>query len=136
MTVTIFHNPACGTSRNVLAMIRATGVEPTIVEYLLTPPGRAELQDLVRRMGVPLRGALRRKGTPYGELGLEDPALSDGALLDAVERHPILLNRPIVVTLKGVRLCRPSEQVLDLLDAPLPDGFFNEGGERVAARPG
>ena len=136
MMVTIYHNPACGTSRNSLTMIRATGTEPVIIEYLQTPPTRVELQDLVRRMGVKLRDVLRQKGTPYDALGLDDPALSDDALLDAVEAHPILINRPIVVTPKGVRLCRPSERVLDLLDAPLPDGFTMEDGEPVAARPG
>jgi arsenate reductase len=135
MNVTIYHNPACGTSRNTLAMIRATGTEPTIIEYLKTPPTRDELRDLVQRMGVPLRDILRQKGTPYAELGLDDPALSDDALLDAIEAHPILINRPIVVTPKGVRLCRPSEQVLNLLDAPLPADFIKEDGERVAARP-
>ena len=134
MTITIYHNPACGTSRNTLAMIRATGAAPVVVEYLKAPPGRAELQDLVRRMGVPLRAVLRQKGTPFDELGLDDPALSDDALLDAVEQHPILINRPIVATPKGVRLCRPSEAVLDLLDAPLPADFVKEDGERVAAR--
>lgn len=135
MTVTIFHNPACGTSRNTLAMIRATGVDPVVIEYLQTPPARDELRDLVRRMGVTLRDVLRRTGTPFEELGLDDPALSDEALLDAVERHPILMNRPIVVTTRGVRLCRPSETVLDLLDVPLPPGFVKEDGERVAVRP-
>jgi len=110
VTVTIYHNPACGTSRNTLAMIRATGTEPVVVEYLKTPPTRAELLDLVRRMGVPLRDVLRRKGTPYDALGLDDPSLTDDALLDAIEAHPILLNRPIVVTPRGVRLCRPSER--------------------------
>ncbi len=124
MSVTIYHNPACGTSRNTLAMIRATGAEPTIIEYLKTPPTRDELRDLVQRLGLELRDILRQKGTPYAELGLDDPALSDKALLDAIAAHPILINRPIVVTPKGVRLCRPSETVLDLLD-----------GERVAARP-
>ena len=133
--VTIYHNPACGTSRNALAMIRATGAEPVVIEYLKTPPTRAELLDLVRRMGLPLRAVLRQKGTPYAELGLDDPALSDDALLDAIEQHPILINRPIVVTPKGVRLCRPSETVLDLLDAPLPSDFLKEDGERVASRP-
>jgi arsenate reductase len=122
--VTIYHNPACGTSRNTLAMIRATGTEPVVIEYLKTPPSRAELLDLVRRMGIPLRAALRQKGTPYAELGLDDPELSDEALLDATEAHPILINRPIVVTPKGVRLCRPSEMVLELLDAPLPSDFL------------
>ena len=135
MTVTIYHNPACGTSRNTLAMIRATGVEPIVIEYLNTPPSREELRDLVRRMGVPLRDVMRQKGTPYGELGLGNPALSDDALLDAIELHPILINRPIVVTPKGVRLCRPSELVLDLLEKPLLEDFIKEDGERVAARP-
>ena len=134
-TVTIYHNPACGTSRNTLAMIRATGVEPAVIEYLKTPPSRAELQDLVRRMGIPLRAVLRQKGTPFAELGLDNLSLSDDALLDAIEQHPILINRPIVVTPRGVRLCRPSETVLDLLDAPLPSDFLKEDGERVAARP-
>ena len=133
--VTIYHNPACGTSRNTLAMIRATGAEPVVIEYLKTPPSRAELRDLVRRMGIPLRTVLRKKGTPFAELGLDDSALSDDALLDAIEQHPILINRPIVVTPKGVRLCRPSETVLDLLDAPLPSDFLKEDGERVAAPP-
>ena len=133
--VTIYHNPACGTSRNTLAMIRATGAEPVVIEYLKTPPRRDELQDLVRRMGIPLRAVLRQQGTPFAELGLADPALSDDALLDAIEQHPILINRPIVVTPKGVRLCRPSETVLDLLDAALPSDFLKEDGERVAARP-
>jgi len=135
VNVTIYHNPACGTSRNTLAMIRATGTEPAVIEYLRTPPTRDELRDLVRRMGVRLRDILRQKGTPYAELGLDDPALSDDALLDAVAAHPILINRPIVATPKGVRLCRPSEQVLDLLDAPLPAGHVKEDGTRVAARP-
>ncbi len=135
MSATIYHNPACGTSRNTLAMIRATGIEPVIIEYLRTPPSRDELRALVQRMGMPLRDVLRTKGTPYAELGLADPTLSDDALLDAIEAHPILINRPIVVTAKGVRLCRPSEQVLDLLDAPLPADYIKEDGERVAARP-
>ncbi len=135
MTVTIYHNPACGTSRNTLAMIRATGIEPTVIEYLKTPPGRDDLRDLVKRMGVPLRDVLRRKGTPYDELGLDDPGLSDDALLDAIEAHPILINRPIVATDKGVRLCRPSETVLDLLDRPVPADVRTEDGEIVVARP-
>ena len=134
MSVTIYHNPACGTSRNTLAVIRATGADPVVIEYLKTPPSRAELLDLVRRMGVPLRSILREKGTPFTELGLGEPAISDDALLDAIERHPILINRPIVVTPKGVRLCRPSEAVLALLDAPLPQDFTKEDGERIAAR--
>ncbi|MBC7800552.1 MAG: arsenate reductase (glutaredoxin) [Gemmatimonadaceae bacterium] len=135
MSITIYHNPACGTSRNTLAMIRATGAEPAVIEYLRTPPTRAELQDLVRRMGVPLRAVLRRKDTPFDALGLADPTLSDDALLDAVAAHPILIERPIVVGPRGVRLCRPSEHVLDLLDAPLPQDFVKEDGERVAVRP-
>ena len=134
-SVTIYHNPACGTSRNTLAMIRATGAEPVVIEYLKTPPSRAELLHLVRRMGIPLRAVLRQKGTPFTELRLDDPSLPDDALLDAIEQHPILINRPIVVTPKGVRLCRPSETVLDLLDAPLPADFLKEDGERVAAPP-
>jgi arsenate reductase len=134
VTVTIYHNPACGTSRNTLAMIRAAGTEPMVVEYLKTPPTRADLLDLVRRMGVPLRDVLRQKGTPYDALGLGDPSLSDDALLDAVEAHPVLINRPIVVTPKGVRLCRPSEEVLDLLDTPLPGDFIKEDGERIPMR--
>ena len=135
MSTTIYHNPGCGTSRNTLAMIRASGTEPAIIEYLKTPPTRDELRGLVQRIGISLRDVLRRKGTPYDALGLYDPALSDDALLDAIEAHPILINRPIVVTEKGVRLCRPSEQVLDLLEQPLPADYLKEDGERVAARP-
>ena len=134
MTVTIYHNPACGTSRNTLAMIRATGTEPVVIEYLRTPPSRAELLELVRRMGVTLCDVLRRKGTPYDALGLDDPTLTEEALLDAIAAHPILLNRPIVVTPKGVRLCRPSEVVLELLDTGLHEDFVKEDGERVPAR--
>lgn len=130
-TVTVYHNPACGTSRNTLAIIRAIGTEPVVIEYLKMPPSRGELQDLVKRMGIPLRAVLRQKGTPYAELGLDDPGLSDDALLDAIEAHPILINRPIIVTPKGVLLCRPSETVLSLLDAPLPSDFLKEDGERV-----
>jgi len=133
MSVTIYHNPKCGTSRNTLAMIRATGTEPSIIEYLKTPPSRAELVDLAARMKLPLRDIMRRKGTPFDELGLDNPDLTDDALLDAINAHPILINRPIVVTDKGVRLCRPSELVLDLLDAPLTEDFTKEDGERVAA---
>ena len=135
MSTTIYHNPACGTSRNTLAMIRASGTEPTIIEYLKTPPPRAELRDLLARMGMSVRDVLRQKGTPYDALGLDNPTLSDDALLDAIEAHPILINRPIVVTPKGVRLCRPSERVLDLLENPLTADFVKEDGERVAARP-
>ena len=131
MTVTILHNPACGTSRNALAMIRATGAEPVVIEYLQTPPSPAELQDLVRRMGVTLRDVLRRKGTPYDELGLDDATLSDDALLDAMVRHPILMNRPVVVTPLGARLCRPSEAVLEILPLPQRSAFAKEDGEAV-----
>lgn len=130
MDVVIYHNPACGTSRNVLAMIRNSGVEPHIVEYLKCPPTRALLKQLLARAGLSVRDILREKGTPYRELGLDDPSLSDDALLDAIEAHPILVNRPLVVTPKGVRLCRPSEKVLDLLP-PQRGEFFKEDGERV-----
>ncbi len=129
--ITIYHNPACGTSRNTLAMIRNSGVEPTVIEYLKTPPTRAVLADLIARMGVPVRAVLREKGTPYAELGLDDPSLSDDALLDAMQAHPILINRPIVVTPLGVRLCRPSEQVLDILPTAQKAAFTKEDGEAV-----
>jgi arsenate reductase len=129
--VTIYHNPACGTSRNTLALIRNSGVEPEIVEYLKTPPSRNRLADLIRRMGVPVRDVLREKGTPYAELGLGDPSLSDDRLLDAMIAHPILINRPIVETPLGVRLCRPSEAVLDILPDPQRGAFAKEDGERV-----
>ena len=115
MTVTIYHNPACGTSRNVLGLIRDSGEEPVVIEYLKTPPTRAELVELIGRMGIPVRDLLRRKGTPHDALGLEDPALSDNQLLDAMMAHPILINRPIVVTPLGVKLCRPSETVREIL---------------------
>lgn len=134
MTVTIYHNPNCGTSRNTLAMIRASGVEPQVVEYLTTPPTRAELISLMVRMGVSPRHVLRENGTPYAELGLGEPSLSDDALIDAMMAHPILINRPIVVTPKGVRLCRPSELVLDILDNPDIGAFTKEDGEIVPAR--
>ena len=126
MSITVYHNPACGTSRNVLAMIRATGETPVVIEYLQHPPTREELLGLVGRMGLTLRDVLRRKGTPFDALGLGDPALSDDALLDAVAQHPILIERPIVVTPRGVKLCRPSETVLELLDGTLPAGFVKE----------
>ena len=129
--ITIYHNPACGTSRNTLAMIRNSGVEPTVIEYLKTPPSREALMDLIARMGVPVRDVLREKGTPYAELGLGDPALSDEALLDAMMAHPILINRPIVVTPLGVRLCRPSERVLDILPDAQKAAFAKEDGEAV-----
>jgi arsenate reductase len=115
MTVTIYHNPACGTSRNVLALIRESGEEPTVIEYLKNPPCRAELVGLIERMGISVRDLLRRKGTPYEALGLDDPALTDDQLIDAMMEHPILINRPIVVTPLGVKLCRPSETVRDIL---------------------
>ncbi|MBF0859645.1 arsenate reductase (glutaredoxin) [Gluconobacter sp. R71646] len=128
MTITIYHNPACGTSRNVLALIRNSGEEPRIIEYLKTPPSRAELVDLIARMGVPVRAVLREKGTPFHELGLDNPALSDDTLIDAMIAHPILINRPIVGTPLGVALCRPSETVLDLLPAPQKGAFAREDG--------
>lgn len=131
MTVTIYHNPACGTSRNTLAMIRASGVEPVVIEYLKTPPARDEIRDLAVRIGVPLRALLREKGTPYAALGLQDETVTDDALLDAIEAHPILLNRPIVVTPRGVRLCRPSEVVLEILPNPDIGEFVKEDGEIV-----
>jgi arsenate reductase (glutaredoxin) len=117
VSVTIYHNPACGTSRSVLAMIRDCGEKPEVIEYLKTPPTRAELVQLIARMGIAVRDLLRRKGTPYDRLGLDDPALSDDQLIDAMVEHPILINRPIVVTELGVRLCRPSEAVLDMMPA-------------------
>lgn len=131
MTITIYHNPACGTSRNVLALIRNSGEEPRIVEYLKTPPSRAELMELIGRMGIAVRAVLRRKGTPFDELGLDNPALTDDELIDAMLAHPILINRPIVVTEKGVKLCRPSETVLDILPNPQRGAFSKEDGERV-----
>ena len=130
MDAIIYHNPACGTSRNTLAMIRSAGIEPHVIEYLKTPPSRALLQQLIARMGLPVRALLREKGTPYAELGLGDAALTDDQLLDAMMAHPILINRPIVVTPKGVKLCRPSELVLDLLPAQQGE-FVKEDGERV-----
>jgi len=130
MDAIIYHNPACGTSRNTLAMIRSAGIEPHVIEYLKTPPSRALLQQLITRMGLPVRALLREKGTPYAELGLGDAALTDDQLLDAMMAHPILTNRPIVVTPKGVKLCRPSELVLDLLPAQQGE-FVKEDGERV-----
>ena len=130
MDVIIYHNPDCGTSRNTLAMIRNAGVEPHVIEYLKTPPSREMLTRLIARMGISVRELLREKGTPYAELGLGDPALSDAQLLDAMMAHPILINRPIVVSPKGVKLCRPSEDVLDLLP-PQRGAFVKEDGERV-----
>ncbi len=129
--ITIYHNPACGTSRNTLAMIRNSGAEPRVIEYLKTPPSRAELADLIARMGITPRQLLREKGTPYHELGLGDPKWTDAQLLDFMMAHPILINRPIVVTPLGVRLCRPSEVVLDILPAPQQSSFTKEDGEQV-----
>lgn len=131
MTVTIYHNPACGTSRNTLAMIRQSGEEPVVIEYLKTPPSRETLVGLIRAMGISPRGLLREKGTPYAELGLADPKWSDDELIDAMLRDPILINRPIVVTPLGVRLARPSEAVLDILPNPDIGPFAKEDGEVV-----
>ena len=131
MTVTIYHNPACGTSRNTLAMIRASGEEPVVIEYLKTPPSRERLLELIAAMGISARELLREKGTPYAELGLADPKWSDDELIDFMLAHPILINRPIVETPKGTRLCRPSEAVLLLLDNPVRE-FVKEDGEKVA----
>jgi len=130
MDVIIYHNPRCGTSRNTLGLIRNSGVEPHIIEYLKTPPTRVLLRQLAARIGVPLRALLRDKESIFRELGLKDKNLSDDALLDAIEAHPVLLERPIVVTPKGVRLCRPFDRVLDILP-PQQGEFFKEGGERV-----
>lgn len=129
--VTIYHNPACGASRNVLGLIRNAGIEPTIIEYLKTPPSRDALKALIVRTGVPVRAVLREKGTPYAELGLGDPGLTDDDLLDAMMAHPILINRPIVITPLGVKLCRPSETVLDILPGPQRGLFRKEDGELV-----
>jgi arsenate reductase len=131
MSVTIYHNPDCGTSRNTLAMMRQSGEAPEIIEYLKTPPSRARLIELIEAMGIPVRALLREKGTPYAELGLADPKWSDDQLLDFMLAHPILINRPIVVTPKGTKLCRPSEAVLDLLAHPAIS-FVKEDGEVVA----
>ena len=131
MSVTIYHNPACGTSRNTLAMIRNAGIEPNVIEYLNTPPYRQTLQAMIRDAGLAVREAIREKGTPYAELGLADPGLTDDQLLDAMVAHPILINRPFVVTELGVRLCRPSELVLDILPAPQQGAFIKEDGEVV-----
>jgi arsenate reductase (glutaredoxin) len=130
MSVTIYHNPTCGTSRNTLAMIRQSGEEPEIIEYLKNPPSHARLVELIAAMGISARALLREKGTPYAELGLADPKWSDDELLDFMLAHPILINRPIVVTPKGIKLCRPSEAVLDLLEHPV-GSFVKEDGEVV-----
>jgi arsenate reductase len=133
MSVTIYHNPACGTSRNTLAMIRQSGEEPEIIEYLKTPPSRARLTELIAAMGISVRALLREKGTPYAELGLADPKWSDDQLIYFMLAHPILINRPIVVTPKGAKLCRPSEAVLDILPNPHIGRFVKEDGEVIDA---
>lgn len=129
--ITIYHNPACGTSRNTLAMIRFSGETPTVIEYLLHPPTRDTLKALLAQMGLGVRDILREKGTPYAELGLGQAHWSDEQLFDAIEQHPILINRPIVISPLGVRLCRPSERVLELLPQPWPGPFTKEDGEIV-----
>jgi arsenate reductase len=134
MTVTIYHNPDCGTSRNTLAMIRQSGVEPVILEYLKTPPSRERLVELIGAMGIPVRALLRQKGTPYQQLGLDDPKWRDDELIDQMLAHPILINRPIVATDKGVRLCRPSEAVLEVLPNPHIGRFVKEDGEVIEPR--
>lgn len=131
VTVTIYHNPACGTSRNTLALIRNAGVEPTVIEYLKTPPDRKTLEELIRRMAISPRQLLREKGTPYAQLGLDAPHWTDAQLLDHMLAHPILINRPIVVTPWGVKLCRPSEAVLDILPLPQKGPYRKEDGELV-----
>ena len=132
-TITIYHNPACGTSRNVLGLIRNSGVEPTIIHYLETPPDRAQLERLIADLGMPVRELLRQKGTPYAELGLDDPQLDDATLITAMLQHPLLINRPIVVTPLGTRLCRPSERVLEILPEPQRGPFVKEDGEVVVS---
>lgn len=129
--ITIYHNPACGTSRNTLALIRHAGIEPTVVEYLKTPLDKAALRRLVAATGAPVRALLREKGTPYAELGLADPRWTDEQLLDFIVQHPILMNRPVVTTPLGTRLCRPSEAVLELLPVGPLAPFTKEDGERV-----
>ncbi len=136
MAVTIYHNPACGTSRNTLAMIRQSGAEPRIIEYLKTPPSRHELEQLIRAIGKGARALLREKGTPYHELGLHDPKWSEDELIGFMLAHPVLINRPIVVTERGVRLCRPSETVLEILPNPDIGPFAKEDGEVVAGKSG
>ena len=131
LDIVIYHNPACGTSRNTLAMIRNAGIEPHVIEYLKTPPARALLVGLIDRAGMRPRDLLREKGTPYAEIGLGDPSLPDDALVDAMIEHPILINRPLVISPMGVKLCRPSEAVLDLLPEPQKGAFAKEDGEQV-----
>ena len=135
-SITLYHNPKCGTSRNVLGLIRNSGVEPEIVEYLVTPPSRETLRGLITAMNVPVRAVLRKKGTPYEDLGLDDPKWTDEQLLDFMLAHPILINRPIVVTPLGTRLCRPSETVLEILPQPQRGAFAKEDGEAVVGADG
>ena len=129
--IIIYHNPACGTSRNALAMIRNAGIEPHVVEYLKCPPSRAGLESMIARAGMSVRDLLREKGTPYAELGLDNPDMTDAELIDAMMAHPILINRPLVVSPLGVKLCRPSELVLDLIPAAQTAAFAKEDGEQV-----
>jgi arsenate reductase (glutaredoxin) len=134
--VTLYHNPNCGTSRNTLALIRNSGIEPEVIEYVKNPPTREKLKQMIAKMGVGIRDVLRQKGTPYDELGLGDPALTDEQLLDAMMQHPILINRPIVETPLGTRLCRPSEAVLDILPDAQKGAFAKEDGEKVVDEKG
>ncbi|KWF83417.1 arsenate reductase (glutaredoxin) [Burkholderia cepacia] len=136
MSVTIYHNPDCGTSRNTLAMIRGAGIEPTVIEYLKTPPTRDKLVELIKQSGLSVREVVRQKGTPYAELGLDNPSIADEQLIDAMLEHPILINRPFVVTDHGVRLCRPSEVVLDILPEARTIPFVKEDGEVVVDEAG
>lgn len=136
MDVTIYHNPSCGTSRNTLELIRAAGIEPTVIEYLATPPSREELAKMISDAGLSVRQAIREKGTPYADLGLDDPKLTDEQLLDAMLKDPILINRPFVVTPLGTRLARPSEAVLDILPDAFKGAFFKEDGEQVLDQEG
>jgi arsenate reductase len=133
--VIVYHNPACGTSRNVLGLIRNAGIEPHVVEYLKSPPSRTLLENLLTRAGVGVRDILRKKGTPYAELGLDNLAVSDDVIFEAIAKHPILIERPLVVSPKGVRICRPSERVIDLLP-PQRGEFFKEDGERIVDEKG
>ncbi len=136
MDITIYHNARCGTSRNTLALIRNTGVEPRVIDYLITPPSRETLKQLIVSAGLTVRGAIREKEAPYAQLGLDNPTLTDDELLDAMLAHPILINRPFVVTPLGVRLCRPSELVLDILPLPQKGAFSKEDGEAVIGSDG
>lgn len=129
--ITIYHNPSCGTSRNTLALIRNSGIEPVVIEYLKSPPGKERLQQLIEAMGIGARALLRQKGTPYDELGLSDPKWTEAELVDFMVQHPILMNRPVVVTPLGTKLCRPSEAVLDILPHPQLGAFTKEDGEAV-----